>query len=306
MKTMRVITIVCWIITAIALAGIAVWFISGTVFGFMSDRWGGWNFGMNIGGYESLAGPFSDVGNRSVDATGINSIKIEWVAGDIRITPHDENDIRITELAQRELRGNEKFYVGTLGDTLTIRYTERNLRGNLPQKQLEILIPRELSENMQIISIDTVSSSVTVTDIYATTLKCETVSGSMNFSGVFANTNLNSMSGRVTMENLAQNAVVNAETVSGKMEISGNFNNVGIETVSGNVSVTSTITPLLLKANSISGSITIAIPNDATISVNHSSVSGRLSSDIPVIMESKGAQFEISTVSGSAKILALG
>jgi len=306
MKTMRVITIVCWAITAIALAGIAVWFITGSVFGFMSDRWGGWNFGMNIGGYESLAGPFSAVGNRSVDATGVNSIKIEWIAGDIRITPHDEKEIRITELAQRELRDYEKFYVGTLGDTLTIRFTERNLKGNLPQKQLEIFIPRELSENMQTISIDTISSSVTVTGIYATTLKCETVSGNMNFSGVFANTNVNSMSGRVTLDNSAQNAVVNAETVSGRMEISGYLNKVGVETVSGSVSVTSSITPISLKANSVSGNITISVPNDASISVNHSSVSGRLTSDIPVIMEGKGAQFEISTVSGNAKILALG
>jgi len=303
---MRVITIVCWVITAIALAGIAVWFVTGTVFGFMSDRWGGWNFGMNIGGYESLTGPFNVVGNRSVDATGVNSIKIEWVAGDICITPHDENEIRITELAQRELHDNEKFYVKTLGDTLTIRYTERNLRGNLPQKHLEILVPRELSENMHTISIDTVSSSVTVTDINATTLNCETVSGSMNFSGAFTNTNVNSMSGRFTLENTAQNAAVNAETVSGKMEISGNFNKVNVETVSGGVSITSIITPLSLKANSVSGSFTISVPADASLSVKHSSISGRLSSDIPVIMESREAQFEISTVSGSTKILALG
>jgi len=303
---MKVITIVCWIITAIALAGLAVWFVTGTVFGVMSERWGGWNFGMNVGGFESLTGPFNIVGNRSIDATNVNSISIDWVAGEIRVTPHDENEIRVIEFAQRELRNNEEFYVNTSGDTLVIKYTERNLRGRVPRKQLEVLVPRALSENMNMVSIDTVSEGVYVTDINASRMKCETVSGSINLSGGFDNLKVNSVSGRITLDNATLNSVLDAETVSGRMEISGAYDRVDISTVSGNVSVTSVVIPSSLKADSVSGSIEIYIPADASISINHSSVSGRLSSDIPVTMEGRGAQFVISTVSGSTKIHALG
>jgi len=299
---MKVITVVCWIITAVALLGLAVWFVTGTVFGFMSDRWGGWNFGMNIGGFESLTGPFDVEGSRIIDESGVSSISIDWVAGEVRIIPHDENEIRVTEFAQRDLHNNEKFYVSTSGDTLVIKYTERNLRRRVPRKQLEVLVPRTLSENMDMLSINTVSEGVYVSEINASVLKCDTVSGSVNISGEFDNIKVNSVSGRVTIENTAQNSVLDAETVSGRMEISGAYDRVVVETVSGGVSVTSAVTPSSLKANSVSGSFDITVPEDASISVNHSSISGRLSSDIPIIMEGKGAQFVISTVSGSTKI----
>ena len=303
---MKVITIVCWIITAIALVGIAVWFVTGTVFGFMSDRWEGWNSGMNVSGFESLTGPFEVVNSQTVDAAGISSIGIEWIAGEIRITPHDGNEIRVAELAQRELRNNERFYVSTSGDKLVIRYAEHNLRGRVPRKQLEVFVPRALSENINILSIEAVSGDVYITDITASTLNCETVSGSINLSGEFDNAKVNSVSGRITLFNSAQNSVVDAENVSGAMEISGAYDRVDVNTVSGSVSVTSTVTPTSFKADSVSGSFTITLPANASISINHSSVSGRLSSDIPVTMEGKGAQFNISTVSGSTKILTLG
>jgi hypothetical protein len=48
------------------------------------------------------------------------------------------------------------------------------------------------------------------------------------------------------------------------------------------------------------------VPNRGEITVNHSSISGRFSSDIPVIMQSRNAQFNFSSVSGSTRILAQG
>ena len=305
MKTMRVITIVCWVVTALALTGIAVWFVTGTVFGFSSGRWEGGNFGVNFGGFESLTGPYNVAGSHSIDTSGIDSISIDWVAGEITVTPHDGNEIKVTESAQRELRESEKFHVNASGDTLTINYTERSIRGRVPQKRLEVLVPRALSENMRMLSIDTVSSGVNVTDINASKLDCETVSGSIDLSGVFANVSIDSVSGRVNLVNSAQNAVVDAETISGRVDVSGYFDRVEANTVSGSVSISSAQIPSSLRVDSISGGITIALPSDATISVNHSSVSGKLSSDIPHTTGSSGATINISTVSGSTRIQTL-
>ena len=305
MKTMRAVTVICWIITAIALAGIAVWFLTGTIFGFTSTRWEGWSFMRNAGGFESLTGPYNVVGSESVNATGINSIRIDWVAGEITVIPHDGSEFLVTESAQRELRNNETFYVTTSGDTLMIKYTERTISGRTPQKRLEVLVPRELSKNMHMLSIDTVSGEANVTDITAAILKTESISGRLDLSGVFGDVKVKTVSGGATLKNSAQNAVLDADTVSGRLELSGYFDKAVINSVSGGISFTSAIVPASIKADSISGSITIALPADAEISVNHSSVSGRLSSDIPVTMEGRGAVINISTVSGSTKITTL-
>jgi hypothetical protein len=66
------------------------------------------------------------------------------------------------------------------------------------------------------------------------------------------------------------------------------------------------IVPAKLNAESTSGSITISVPDEGAIPVYHSSISGRFSSDIAVILDNKGAQFEISTLSGNVRILAPG
>jgi hypothetical protein len=280
MSTTRVVTIVCWIVSALVLIGLVIWFITGSIFGVALGRWGNnMNFMINIGGsIERLTGPFQSRGTQAAAATGIERININWTAGEVMVIPHDGNEIIITEFAQRELEDFERLSISTDGRALTIRYTERTNIRRMPQKRLEVLVPHALSENMRMLSIDTVSSGVNVTDINASKLDCETVSGSIELSGVFANVSIDSVSGRVNLVNSAQNAVVDAETISGRVDVSGYFDRVEANTVSGSVSISSAQIPSSLRVDSISGGITIALPSDATISVNHSSVSGRLSS----------------------------
>ena len=56
MGKMKMITITCWIIAALALIGLAIWFLTGTAFGFAERNWRiGWSVGT---GWETLTGPF--------------------------------------------------------------------------------------------------------------------------------------------------------------------------------------------------------------------------------------------------------
>jgi DUF4097 and DUF4098 domain-containing protein YvlB len=89
------------------------------------------------------------------------------------------------------------------------------------------------------------------------------------------------------------------------MEISGAFESVKTESISGSISVRSLSVPDTLEADTTSGSITISVPNEGSITVHSSSMSGRFSSDIPVVMQSQNAQFVFSSISGSVKILEL-
>ena len=364
MSTMKIITIVCWIITAIVLIGLGIWFLTGSmVFGIKSDRWNlNLNSGFNIGDWEALSGPYEAVGVYTPGIEGINSLNINWVAGDVTVKPYDGKDFQITEFAQRELQDHEKLQINTANGTMTIKYRNSDASLRMPQKKLEVLIPQTLSKNLNKLSADTVSGDIFVdsinTDILdadsmsgtiqisnsnsqtlnmnstsgsltvefvlsenmsmdsmsgdvqisgstAKTLDCGTTSGNVNITGAFDSMNLSSMSGEVSVDNSTAGSAVKAGNTSGSLELSGSFDTVDSSTMSGKVSITSVVVPRKLKADSTSGDITVTIPNDGEITVNHSSTSGRFSSDIPVVIQEREAQFEISSMSGDTRILKL-
>jgi len=326
MNAMKTVTIICWIITAVVLTGLIIWFITGSIFGGWFGDGGNFSFGINIGGTESLSGSFETDGEYSVASEGIDSIKINWVAGNITVKPHDGTAIIITESAQRELKENEKVRFTVSGNTLEIKFLERgSFMRRMPPKRLEVLIPQALNDNLTLLSVDSVSDTVTINDITAHTfninttsakvdltnsnaskLIADTTSGNITAAGAFNDAYFNTVSGRITLENTAIHSVVNADTVSGRIELYGDFKRVDANTVSADVTVVSTSVPEAFKADTVSGGVNVTLPSDAAISVNFSSVSGRFTSEIPVTMEGRGAGFVISTVSGSANILAFG
>ena len=361
MKNMRIITIVCWLITALVLVGLAVWFLTGTMFGIGSGRWNSnWYSGINIEGWELLSGPYNVVGEYSYGVAGVDSLNIDWIAGDVTVKPYDGNDFRITEFAQRELRENERLFVSMSGGTLTVKYIERSISVRMPQKKVEVLIPRTLSENLNRLDVDSVSGAIFIESISADTLNansmsgsistssstarsldlnstsgsltvesvradsmkldsmsgsihisgstaktldCGTTSGSINVSGAFDSVKLNSMSGRLTLDNSAPASAVTADSTSGSLELSGSFDRASVDSMSGSVEIRSSIVPGSLKVDTVSGRITVAIPNEGTITVNHSSVSGSFSSDIPIVIQKSGANLTLSTMSGGTSII---
>jgi len=338
--------------------GLAFWFLTGTLFGIGSDRWDSGRFGF-ITGWEILAGPFEIAGTYNADVYDIDSIDIDWVSGDVTVRPHDGDQIRVTEYAQRELRGTEKFHVSTSGDTLTIRFCEPGHIGRMPKKRLEVLIPRRLSESIDRLSVETVSGGIDVDSMVTQTLKADTVSGlvniseitsrtlgvnstsgaitvtsvlaidfeagstsgaiqvfdssarsikcnntsgSINISGAYGDVSAESLTGRIALDNSERRSISEANTSSGSLYLSGSFERVEVGSLSGSISVRSMIVPSTLKADNSSGSITVIVPNEGEITVFHSSVSGRFSSEVPVTMQDRGARFEFTTISGSTSI----
>jgi len=364
MRAMRIVTVTCWLIAAAAFIGLAFWFLTGTVFGFRRDTGAfDWSRGFSIGGWETLTGPYEVAGVYSAGTDGVKSLNVDWIAGDVTIKPHDSNDIKITEFAQRELRDDERLVFDTSGDTLTIKYRKPGNVINMPQKKLEVLIPRQLSENLNALAVDSasgkqyisdikadnlktdsisgsieltnitagslginsasgsvriasvqtsdlkvdnISGSVKISDSAAGKLNCDSASGSIEVNGDFEDVKLQTISGRITLRNPKPNSVLNADTSSGTLDFSGSFDKIDVDSISGSISIRSDVVPSAVKADSTSGGITIAIPEGDTVSVRHSTTSGRFSSDIPVTMQSRDAQFDLSTISGNIRIVTLG
>ena len=357
MRSMRIVTVFCWIIAAVALLGLAFWFLSGTVFGSS-----GLSF---IGiGWDRIAGSYETVGTYSVGPDSIDSISIVWVSGEVSVNLYEGNEIQFTESARRELRDDEHLRYNASGGALIIEFSENNFTlRNMASKKLEVYIPRALSGNLAGFDIDATSADVVVEDISAEIYKVKTVSGNARISNPASRTldvgttsgeitvssadagdiKLHSVSGSVRLSEAdsetleartssgtiivssvnagglklhsisgsvrvsdADARTLDCDTTSGDVDLSGSFAGATLKSTSGRLSITSAVVPESLNARTSSVNIIVTVPDEGAIAVCHSSASGKLSSDIPIITQGSDAQFYISTTSGNAKIQALG
>jgi len=327
MSTTKILTILCWIVSALALIVLAVWFLTSSIFGgWLGSLSDNFSFGINFGNIQGLTGPFDNRYSEAVDTANLHSIRIDWVAGEITVIPHDGSDIQITESAQRGLRDSERMRISTDGGTLSVRFRERSGVGrSMPRKNLEVLVPRELSEDMRNLSINTTSGSIYTHDFNVTSFNISTVSASAEVSGIVSNIidisttsgaitatsvragrlNASSVSGAVNLSE-AYVATIDVSTTSGRTTAQGEFERVNVSTVSGRTTIRSAIVPEAMDISSVSGSMDIYIPNHGEIAVSHSAISGRFSSAIPVIMHGRTAAYSFSSVSGNTNIHVLG
>jgi DUF4097 and DUF4098 domain-containing protein YvlB len=239
MDKTRIITIICWCISALALTGFVIWLVFasplfGIGWGWARDG-GNWFSNVNV---ESLTGPFDPAGSHSLSQDGIDSFDIDWVAGSIEIRPHDGNDILITEFAQRELNDNERMRVATSDSTVTVSFREGTGRGNMPPKRLEILVPQPLSDNLESLVLSASSGSTSVSDIDARLIDLDSTSGGFTITNVNAGSiTLGSTSGTINISD--SNAMtLRTNATSGTQNISGSFEDATIRGTSGSLNIT--------------------------------------------------------------------
>ena len=81
---------------------------------------------------------------------------------------------------------------------------------------------------------------------------------------------------------------LDAETVSGDLDITADgTEKTNIQTVSGDVSMTLKCTPSEMKLNTVSGGMDISLPGDSGFRLGMSTVSGDFDCGFPVIKENK-------------------
>jgi len=309
----RIVTIVCWIISAVALLGLTAWLIVGVI-----------NSGFTAGGGAGM-GPFQLVSEHQVPMDQIESIDIDWTAGTVTVRAFHGNAIQISEFARHRLREDEQMSINTHGGTVSINFSQhRILRNNMPSKQLEVLIPYAMLENLQSLHINNIAGRVEVYDIDTNALSVSTTSGRVSFHGVSTDAinastvsgrielidtsagdaYLRSVSGRVEALN-SEISNIDINATSGRIELYGSFEDIHARSLSGRIEVTSRTVPDSLIAHATSGRITITVPNEGEpISVQYQIGSGRFTSRVPVITHAgMGAQFNLSSTSGRIEIL---
>ena len=200
-----------------------------------------------------------------IPANAISGIEIDWMDGVITIEPWDEAEICLEETSSAPITEKNHLVYRIDDDTLEIDFwAERagiSFGGpDLPAKNLKVLVPRQLADRLEEISLDVVSSDVTVKDLGAASVSVDSVSGSL----------------------IAENLEVREITLS---------------TVSGNLKGSFHSCPQELEMDSVSGGVEITLPEGSQFQVEMNSVSGRVHSQFPSWNDADN-HFEMDTASG--------
>ncbi len=251
----------------------------------------------------------------------VENIDIDWVAGNVKVLPHDSDVISFSEKSSKSLSDDMRIHYWLDGATLKIKYCASgrwNLNGL--NKELTVMVPKTLtftefqfngiSADIRIddvgakeLDIDTVSGDINLKATVEESVKIDTVSGDTKaeFLGPLNEFKCNAVSGDIDLKAAVKESV-KIDTVSGDAkaelleplnEFKGNstsgeiwvkaisISRVEVETVSGEVYVQAQKEIGALDIDTTSGNIKLKLPDNASFKLKFDTTSGSLATDFP-------------------------
>lgn len=241
--------------------------------------------------------PAVDPETSSVSQTasqGITELEIDWVSGSVTVQPGDTDVICYAETGSFDSK--YAMEVTETSHKLKIDFCREDVSkglgfsgGSSIRKDLTITVPRDWGCHE--LTVDTVSASVNLSGLFAENLEYEGVSGTF------------------TADNCTTTAV-SLDTVSGSIQFSGAFDRGEFETTSGSITLTLSEPANTMEIDSVSGGVTVAYPDNCGFTVLFDAVSGNFSSDLAgtthddrFVSGDGSCQIRMDSVSGSLNIL---
>lgn len=153
------------------------------------------------------------VGDGSVHAERVTAIDLDWIDGKVLIVPCDDMFISLSESAEEELPETAQLRWRVDADgTLSVKHRKSQWffgLGTNNEKELILRIPRKFFDGMQRMSIETESASVTLKDVFASTVEIKSENGNIHleFNECPHSSNVKTENGKVTVL-LSRNADV--------------------------------------------------------------------------------------------------
>lgn len=230
-----------------------------------------------------------EVSGNKFNAGEIDRLKIEWAAGSIVLVPVEGNKISITE----ELLGeDESMVLKKDGSTLYVQYCEGAVgipfgSGSL-KKNLYITVPQDWE--CKELEIDAASATVQGEYLTIRELASSTASGTHTFTN-------------------CQVGTLKMETVSGDLNFTGTLEKLDFNGVSAQLDLALTNAPKSIELESVSGDLNLTLPESCGFTVDQDTVSGRFSSELPtteqngkIVYADGHCEIEVEGVSASVHI----
>lgn len=245
---------------------------------------------------DALDGSYTG-GEIRVPAEDITALSIDWVAGDVKIMVTDGEEIVVTEHADRGIPAEYALLLEA-DNTLRIRYSNDVWGIDMPEKDLTVLLPRTVAENLTAVDLSGVSADFAVDKL--------TVRESFSFD---------TTSGKLKTEVLtATGAKADVNSVSGDIELDGSFREVKAGSTSGEIDLMLRNAPAAVEVSTVSGEVDVELPAGTGFTLDYSTVSGELEYDFPLTKSKDGkfvcgdgaCRIEVGTTSGSLSVERLG
>ena len=245
---------------------------------------------------DALDGSYTG-GEIRVPAESITALSIDWVAGDVKIMVTDGEEIVVTEHADRGIP--EEYALCVEADnTLRIRYSNDVWGIDMPEKDLTVLLPRTVAENLTAVDLSGVSADFAV--------------GKLTVRDAFS---FDTTSGKLEMQSMnAPQAKATVSSVSGNVELDGSFREVKAGSTSGEIDLMLRNAPAAVEVSTVSGEVDAELPAGTGFTLDYSTVSGELECDFPLTKSVDGkyvcgdgaCRMEVGTTSGSLSVERLG
>ena len=245
---------------------------------------------------DALDGSYTG-GEIRVPAESITALSIDWVAGDVKIMVTDGEEIVVTEHVDRGIP--EEYALCVEADnTLRIRYSNDVWGIDMPEKDLTVLLPRTVAENLTAVDLSGVSADFAV--------------GKLTVRDAFS---FDTTSGKLEMQSMnAPQAKATVSSVSGNVELDGSFREVKAGSTSGEIDLMLRNAPAAVEVSTVSGEVDAELPAGTGFTLDYSTVSGELECDFPLTKSADGkyacgdgaCRIEVGTTSGSLSVERLG
>ena len=216
-------------------------------------------------------------GPKTIEIDGIRQLKVGLVSGHVDVIAHDEPVVRIEvhDVSGKDLR------ITAEGESLHIDHAQlswenwldvfRNLAPGAARVDLSILVPREAS-----LKLGVVSASALVSGLRAGA-DLSTVNGDLSADDLAGPLTVNAVSGELTARNHAGRIAVH--TVSGDVTATGAVTSFSSDGVSGDVFLDLAGVPDAIKVNTVSGDVAARLGADVATGYAVHTVGGKLQLD---------------------------
>ena len=273
-------------------------------------------FWKNKDGNFGLSEKYSIDEEGTLDTNGLDALTISSVSSKVNVTTTQGSELTAHLYGTYSSRSEKlELQVTQSGGEgkIIVKYPKGGMGISISDLTLDIEIPESYSQG---ISVSTVSGGINFdcgNENFAD-VKFNTTSGRIRFNTIESASSLkvNSVSGSI--EGRLLSGTLKAGSTSGSIKIFGLAGEADVNTVSGRIEL-GIEEYADIDADSTSGSVTIMLESEGDFYVDFSSVSGSFNCDMPMTVENQkktgfegysgsknGAEFKVSTVSGSFRI----
>lgn len=222
-----------------------------------------------------------------IHGADVEKLDISWVAGDVRIVLGTQDEITV---AEDRLGSDQPMVLRQDGSRLMVEFCESSWYGSLStqKKNLTVTVPAAWSGKA--LKVNLVSAGLTCTGLDLEQAELSTVSGVCTLRDCTVDT-------------------LKMEAASGDLNFTGTLGQLKFDGVSAKANLTVREAPEKIKMNSVSGDLDLTLPAGRGFTLDSSSLSGRLDTDLPTAeqggrtVSGDGAcEIELNGVSASAHI----